>query len=69
MFHRAAGVDKSNPLLDMFQILNLTKRVDGAEEGISKLASMIEDLAREGPGNSVREIDSSKYKNWLRTMK
>lgn len=33
----------------MFQILNLTKRLDGAETGINKLASMVEDLARERP--------------------
>lgn len=42
--------DKS-PLVDMFQILSLTKRIDGVEMGISKLASMMEDLAKATSGN------------------
>lgn len=49
-FFRAG--DKSSPVLDMFQILNLTKRVDGTETGLNKLASMVEDLARERPGTT-----------------
>lgn len=50
LLYRDSGIDKTSPVLDMFQILNLTKRVDGTEMGINKLASMIEDLAKERPG-------------------
>lgn len=57
-------MEKSNPVLDMFQILTLTKRVDGTEQGISKLASMIEDLARETPGNKVGEAGFAKYEKY-----
>lgn len=47
---RTAEEDKS-PLVDMFQILSLTKRIDGVETGMSKLASMMEDLAKATAGN------------------
>lgn len=42
---RTSEEDKT-PLVDMFQILSLTKRIDGVETGLSKLASMMEDLAK-----------------------
>lgn len=38
--------DKNQPIVDMFQILTLNKRILAAEEGIKKMGSMIEDLAR-----------------------
>lgn len=47
---RSAEDDRS-PLVDMFQILSLTKRIDGVETAISKLASMMEDIARTTAGN------------------
>lgn len=47
---RTAEEDKT-PLVDMFQILSLTKRIDGVETGMSKLASMMEDLAKATAGN------------------
>lgn len=34
----------------MYQLLSLTKRVEAAEVGMAKMASMIEDLARESGG-------------------
>ncbi|KAK9883282.1 hypothetical protein WA026_001466 [Henosepilachna vigintioctopunctata] len=37
----------ASPVVDMYQILSLTKRVEAAELGMSKIASMIEDLAKE----------------------
>lgn len=57
---RATGEDKSSPVLDMFQILNLTKRLDAAETGINKLASMIEDLARERPSKNKLKYTSTE---------
>ncbi|XP_045478226.1 uncharacterized protein LOC123683316 isoform X2 [Harmonia axyridis] len=38
---------ESGPIVDMYQMLSLTKRVEAAEVGMAKMASMIEDLARE----------------------
>ncbi|KAF5295166.1 hypothetical protein FQR65_LT10554 [Abscondita terminalis] len=35
------------PVLEMYQVLSLTKRMDANEVGLKKLASMIEDLAKE----------------------
>ncbi|XP_044749188.1 uncharacterized protein LOC123309943 [Coccinella septempunctata] len=48
------------PLVDMFQISSLTKRVDAAEDSIAKLASLVEDLARDSPGSKghLLEIES-----------
>lgn len=46
---RSMEEDKT-PLVDMFQILSLTRRIDGVETGLSKLASMMEDLARATTG-------------------
>lgn len=46
-----ASRDKSQPIVDMFQILSLNKRIGATEEGITKMASMVEDLARSTPGN------------------
>ncbi|KAF2896223.1 hypothetical protein ILUMI_09953 [Ignelater luminosus] len=50
---RNSSVDKSSPVLDMFQILTLSKRIDATETGIGKLASMVEDLAREASGGGL----------------
>lgn len=36
----------TSPILDMFQILTLVKRLDATEVAINKMASMIEDLAK-----------------------
>ncbi|XP_060523196.1 uncharacterized protein LOC132700092 [Cylas formicarius] len=47
---RADSADKASPVLDMFQILNLAKRLDAMEVAMSKMASMIEYLAREQDG-------------------
>ncbi|XP_044759238.1 uncharacterized protein LOC123316976 isoform X2 [Coccinella septempunctata] len=41
---------ESGPIVDMYQLLSLTKRVEAAEMGMAKMASMIEDLARESGG-------------------
>lgn len=38
--------DKNSPIVDMFQLLSLNKRVVAAEEGMKKLGSMMEDIAR-----------------------
>lgn len=40
-----AARDKK-PVVDMYQILSLSKRVQAAEEGMEKLASMMEDWAK-----------------------
>ncbi|CAH0563970.1 unnamed protein product [Brassicogethes aeneus] len=47
---RAAGKDKPSPVLDMFHILTLNKRMDAAEQGMEKLGTIIEDLAKEAKG-------------------
>lgn len=41
------GSVQPSPMVDMFQILTLNKRIDAAEIGMQKLASMIEDLAKQ----------------------
>ncbi|KAF5284380.1 hypothetical protein FQA39_LY17055 [Lamprigera yunnana] len=43
----------TSPVLDMFQILTLNKRIDASEEAVNKLATMIEDLAREQTTGSL----------------
>ncbi|KAJ8923160.1 hypothetical protein NQ315_001714 [Exocentrus adspersus] len=43
---------ENTPVLDMFQTLNLSKRVDATEVGIQKLASLVEDLAKRGAVSS-----------------
>ncbi|KAK4874929.1 hypothetical protein RN001_014289 [Aquatica leii] len=48
-----------SPVLDMFQILTLTKRIEASEEAVSKLASMIEDLAREQMTGGLTPSDAS----------
>lgn len=40
------STDKSSPVLDMFQILSLQKRMDAAESGMNKLASLVEDVVK-----------------------
>lgn len=45
-----ASRDKSQPIVDMFQLLTLNKRITANEEGLTKMASMIEDLARQTEG-------------------
>ncbi|XP_025833108.1 uncharacterized protein LOC108734577 isoform X2 [Agrilus planipennis] len=52
--------EKTTPVLDMFQILNLKKRVDGVEVGINKLGSIFEDLAKGGTlSNALNEFNKA----------
>ncbi|XP_030754393.1 uncharacterized protein LOC115881156 isoform X2 [Sitophilus oryzae] len=43
---RTSKEGSATPLLDMFQILTLVKRLDATEEAMNKLASMMEELAK-----------------------
>ncbi|CAH1376337.1 unnamed protein product [Tenebrio molitor] len=48
---------QSGPILDMFHILNLTKRMDANETAVEKMGSLIEDLAQqEASGELVQKI-------------
>lgn len=44
-FYSATGQDRS-PVLDMYQILNLTKRLDAVELSIEKFATILESVTR-----------------------
>lgn len=78
---RTAEEDKS-PLVDMFQILSLTKRLDGVELSLGKLASMMEDLARTTTGNNIiiiliffnisskpKKLKRRNLKSWILVVK
>ncbi|XP_013414944.1 uncharacterized protein C16orf96 homolog isoform X2 [Lingula anatina] len=48
LFDRARGSgDKPRPVADMWQYMQLNRRVDANEEGIGKLMTIVEDLMRE----------------------
>lgn len=64
---RSMEEDKT-PILDMFQILSLTKRIDGAEAGMAKLASMMEDLARNTPAGEKTDVGGEKFENMLERL-
>ncbi|XP_076270897.1 uncharacterized protein LOC143202861 isoform X2 [Rhynchophorus ferrugineus] len=51
---RSSKDGSNSPILDMFQILTLVKRLDATEAAMNKLASMMEDLAK-GQANLVME--------------
>ncbi|XP_046819422.1 glutamine-rich protein 2-like [Vespa crabro] len=38
----------TDPLVDMWNIININKRLDAAEQGIDKLASMVQDVIKSG---------------------
>ena len=54
---RNIGGDKPSPVLDMFQILNLNKRVDAAEQGMEKIASLVEETVRNVERNNTGRIN------------
>lgn len=55
-----AARDKK-PVVDMYQILSLSKRVQAAEEGMEKLASMMEDWAKNTQNVQCKYNFNSKY--------
>ncbi|GJQ71915.1 hypothetical protein Trydic_g3024 [Trypoxylus dichotomus] len=51
---RTAGIDKSTPVLDMFRTMTLAKKVEATEDSVEKLASIVEDLAKQGSLSGVQ---------------
>ncbi|CAL1531314.1 unnamed protein product [Lymnaea stagnalis] len=47
LLNRTKGIESERPVSDMWQSLQLKKRVDANEEGISKLVSLFEDMMKE----------------------
>ncbi|XP_044252490.1 uncharacterized protein LOC123003652 [Tribolium madens] len=61
---------QSSPILDMFQILHLTKRMDANETALEKIGSLIEDLVKSDKGQipttiieKIQEVRASVDEN------
>ncbi|XP_072392147.1 uncharacterized protein [Diabrotica undecimpunctata] len=70
--YEALEKQEGTPILDMFQILNLQKRMDAVDESIEKLASMLEGAAKSQSLQLVRdspEMDSEVLVDLERRIK
>ncbi|KAG5881849.1 hypothetical protein JTB14_017907 [Gonioctena quinquepunctata] len=63
----ASDSSEKTPVLDMYQILSLRKRMDAVDESIEKLASMMETVARESLENFERKESVAPPYKTLRT--
>ncbi|XP_049948367.1 uncharacterized protein LOC126456667 [Schistocerca serialis cubense] len=59
LIRRSRVSSDSTPVKDMWQFLNLTKRLDAVEEGIERLTSVLQDIAKQiGLSTILGEVES-----------
>ena len=56
----------TDPLTDVWQIINITKRLDASEQGIDKLTTMVQDAIK--GGTNVPAGDSSQFEDRLTNL-
>ncbi|XP_069685948.1 glutamine-rich protein 2-like [Periplaneta americana] len=60
LINRTRSSSQTTPVNDMWQIMNITKRMDAAEDCVNKLTSMVEDLAKGTDTTGKTSDDASK---------